>query len=652
MVPYNPIETFLQEAEELLAQIEDSALALRGPEAGLETVNQLFRAFHTIKGSGGMCGFDRVVAFTHRVETALDRVREGSVAVTPKLVDLVLASADQIRRLLAAEQGDDAPPADAGEDLIALLAGLTGSASAGARAASAPAGASHGSGAEETIWRIRFRPDPGLFACGANPALLLRDLAKLGELEVEAHTGGVPPLAELRPEVCYLWWTLRLRGQVSRNAIQDAFLFYEDGSEIAIEAAEEAKRPESPQAPPAPASVAARSPDAPQKALAKETTVRVPASRLDRLVGLVGELVMNESRLAEAAARAGAPELAGPVEEIERLIGELRDNVLGIRMMPIGTIIGRFRRLVHDLSTELGKEVELTTEGEETELDKSVLDQLGEPLVHLFRNSIDHGIEAPEARVAAGKPRRGAIRLAAVHTGSGVVVTVEDDGRGIDREAVRAKAIAKALVAPDADLADKDILNMILLPGFSTARAVTNVSGRGVGMDVVKRQIEGLRGSLSIGGEAGRGTRVSLTLPLTLAIIEGLLIQVERDRFIVPLTAVTENVELHAADRRRNNGRNAIAVRGELISYIDLREAFGFEGGRPEIERIVIVQHEDQRVGLVVDRVVGTHQTVIQSLGRFFRRIELASGSTVMGDGTVALILDVGALVRVADARR
>jgi two-component system, chemotaxis family, sensor kinase CheA len=320
--------------------------------------------------------------------------------------------------------------------------------------------------------------------------------------------------------------------------------------------------------------------------------------------------------------------------------------VLGIRMLPIGTIFGRFIRLVHDLSADLGKEVDLITEGDETELDKSVLDQLAEPLVHLLRNSIDHGIEPAEERAAQGKPRRGTIRLVAAHTGSDVVVRIEDDGRGIDRAAVRAKAAERQLIAADATLSDHELLNLLTLPGFSTARRVTSVSGRGVGLDVVKRQIDALRGSLAISSEPGRGSRFSLTLPLTLAIIEGLLVQLGPDRFIVPMAAILENVELHRDQRLRNNGRNLIAVRGELIPYIDLRQAFGVAGSAPPIEKIVIVRHEDTRVGLVVDRVVGTHQTVIQCLGKFFRKIDVVSGTTIMGDGRVALILDVGAVVR------
>jgi two-component system chemotaxis sensor kinase CheA len=348
----------------------------------------------------------------------------------------------------------------------------------------------------------------------------------------------------------------------------------------------------------------------------------------------------------------GLPEIANPVQEMDRLVAELRDDVLGIRMLPIGSIFGRFRRLVHDLSVELGKEVVLETEGEETELDKSILDQLGDPLVHMIRNSVDHGIESPQKRIEQGKPARGTVRLAALHRGSDVVVSVSDDGGGINRAAVRAKAVSRGMISADAELSDRDLLNLILLPGFSTSQSVTNISGRGVGMDVVKKQIEALRGSLSIVSEEGKGTTMSLSLPLTLAIIEGLIVQVGEDQFIIPMAAITENVELDRAQRARNNRRNVITVRGELVPYIDLRAAFDIEGSRPEIEKVVIVRHDEGRVGLVVDLILGNHQTVLQSLGHFFRNIDVVSGATILGDGRVALIFDIAAVVRYVEKQK
>ena len=666
------LDVFLQEADDLLAQIEEAALALLQPGAPAELINQLFRAFHTIKGSGGMCGLEKVAGFTHHIETLLDKVRGGSVPVSPQLGELVLEARDHLKAIIGAEQGGEPVDSATGEKLIARLEAFSGAAVTDAPAQPAPSAQTESTeGPEEHTWKIDFRPSPDLFACGGNPALLFRDLRALGECEITAHTDDVPPLNEIQPSICYFRWTATLKSFCDSNAIQDVFLFVEDGSEIKIELVENAG-PRNPAADPsletshqALAAPEQRQSETPgdkaqpqpqkstsegvRKALAKESTVRVPAGRLDRLVNLVGELVMNQSRLTQAALQSGAPELANPVQEIERLVAELRDGVLGIRMLPIGMIFGRFRRLAHDLAAELGKDVELVTEGADTELDKSILDQLPDPLVHLLRNCVDHGIEPPEDRIAAGKPGRGTIRLTAAHTGSDVVVSIEDDGRGINRAALRAKAVEKQLIAPDASLSDKELLSLILLPGFSTAREITNVSGRGVGMDAVKRQIDTLRGSIAISSQQGKGTKISLSLPLTLAIIDGLLVQVGSEQFIVHMASVTENIEIDRSERMSKNGRNVTTVRGDLISYIDLRQLFHIESEAPPIEKIVIVQHEEQRVGLVVDRVLGTHQTVLQSLGRFFRKIDVVSGATIMGDGRVALIVDVAAIVRFAE---
>ncbi len=663
----NWVDTFIQEAEDLLAEIDEAALALSEGETG-ETIHRLFRAFHTIKGSSGMCGFNLVADFTHHIETLLDKVRSGAVAATPALAEVVLAGRDQIRVIIASEQHGTPVPIGSNEKIIDMLKAFSGEeappSQSNAEKAADKEAATPEEGQNEKIWQIRFRPFPGLFTCGGNPILLLRELSTLGKCEITAHTDSVPPLEEIDPAVCYLWWSATLQTSAGRDAIRDVFMFVEDGSELEIKLAAASdpateadageKAPSldaAPQSGPATANAKASSDTGSAKPLTKESTVRVPAGRLDCLVNLVGELVMNQSRITQIMIQSGATEMANPVQELERLVAELRDDVLGIRMLPIGTLFGRFRRLVHDLSKELGKDVELITEGAETELDKSILDQLGEPLVHLLRNSMDHGIESTEQRLEKGKPPRGTIRLNAVHAGSNVVISIEDDGRGINRAAVRAKAVERQLISPDANLTDKEMLNLLLLPGFSTAEKVTNISGRGVGMDVVKRQIDLLRGSIVIASEEGKRTRISLTLPLTLAIIEGLLVQIADSRLILPMSAVTENVELPGYERRRKNGRNTISVRGELIPYIDLRGLFQTEGEAPEVEKVVIVDHEEQRIGFVVDRVLGTHQTVLQPLGRFFRDVAVASGATIMGDGGVALILDVSSIVKLADQR-
>lgn len=647
----NPAQTFLLEAEDLLDQIEATALEAQQAPGNAEAINRLFRAFHTIKGSGAMFGFDAVAAFTHHVETALDRVRNGTVPMSGDLMELVLAARDHIALLLhpdagtAEEDGRSAAIVTAFDELI----------DTGKPTASAVATPTTTPPATET-WRILFRPPTNLAANGLDPRSLLAELRELGQCVITARTGDVPPLASLHAEHCHLAWEIVLTTDRGKDAIKDVFIFVEDDSEITLErvATPAPARPDvvEPARPFPPVPAALSTPPASlRRSPVKDASVRVPSVRLDRLVNLVGELVMNQSRLSQIAARAHLADLTVPVEELERLIGEVRDTVLGIRMMPIGTTFTHFKRLVHDLSGELHKEIDLITEGAETELDKTVLDQLGDPLVHLIRNSVDHAIELPEERVRLGKPRRGTIWLKATHTGAHVILTIQDDGRGLDTAAIRAKAIEKKLITPEAVLSPREIFDLILLPGFSTAKAVTSVSGRGVGMDVVKREIDALRGTIQLASEPGRGTTISATLPLTLAIIDGLLVEIGPDQFIVPLSAVQENVELARTDRSRHNGRNAVAIRGELVPYVYLRETFAVAGEEPELEKIVIVRHGADRVGLVVDRVLGSHQTVIQSLGRFYRHIEVLSGATIMGDGRVALILDLAGLIRTADAQ-
>lgn len=397
---------------------------------------------------------------------------------------------------------------------------------------------------------------------------------------------------------------------------------------------------------PAPSEAAPRQ-DRPKPAHSAQS-LRVEAAKLDNLVNLVGELVIAQARLTQIASELAHGGLAEVSEEVERLAGELRDNTLSIRMLPIGTTFSRFRRLVRDLSSELGKQIELMAEGGETELDKTVIEQLGDPLVHLLRNSIDHGIETPGERAAAGKPPRGAIRLSAKQAGGSVLIRIEDDGRGLNAERIRAKATQRGLIAPECRLTDQEAYQLIFSPGFSTADKVTSVSGRGVGMDVVKRAIDTLRGVIEIDSLPGRGTAITISLPLTLAIIEGLLVRSAGEFYIIPLGIVEECVELSAKGGLPGHGgcRNrTLNVRGEIIPYIRLRETFHLGGEPPRLEQVVVTCHDGGRTGLAVDEVVGQQQTVIKGLGRLLGRVEGFSGATINGDGSMALILDVAQLV-------
>ena len=378
-----------------------------------------------------------------------------------------------------------------------------------------------------------------------------------------------------------------------------------------------------------------------KQAVESTASVRVPSEKLDSLVDLVGELVTVQARLNQTAAVENNAELHKIAEEVERLVWELRDNTMSIRMLTIGTTFSKYKRLVRDLSKELGKDIDLITKGEDTELDKTVIEKLGDPLVHLVRNSVDHGIESPEDRKKAGKPAKGKVTLSAEHSGDSVLIQIKDDGKGLDRDVLIKKALEKGLVPENAELTDKEAFELIFAAGFSTAEAVSNVSGRGVGMDVVKRNIESLRGSIDIDSIKGEGTTITLKLPLTLAIIDGLLVQIGSQFFIIPLSIVNECIEFSEKVHRTESGRRILKVRDDLVPYVKMRDIFGIKDELPEIQQIVIIELEGRRIGFVVDSVIGDHQTVIKSLGKSFKDVECISGASVLGDGSVALIIDV-----------
>ena len=633
MPPPSYLTTFVHEVGDLLERIEAAVLALETTPGDRELIDLLFRAFHTLKGSAGVVGIASIQDFTHHVETAMDRVRSGAVALTPPLVSTVLAAKDHVAALLATALGAPTHDPALGTALVAQLEALTAGAGASSGAPGAPPEL-------RVDYLVTFTLSDDLdqlvaleLAPGAPPDNLIEQLRDLGACTVIARPDGAGSATV---------WQFVVTTERGEDAIHDVFIFIIGAGELRIERGL-SEFTEGPGAPPPTVTPPARR----QAASKTESTVRVSSERLDHLVKLIGELVITQSRLQEACSRHAGPELTGPVESFERLIADLRDGVLSLRMVPIGTLFTRFHRLIRDLSGQLDKQVELVTAGDDTELDKTVIDQLGDAVVHVLRNSMDHGIESPDAREAAGKPRSGTLRLTAAHESTHVVITIADDGRGIDLAAVRRKAEAQGLIAPGEVLSEQDTIALVVRPGFSTAASVTQLSGRGVGMDVVKRTVEALRGSLTIASRAGHGTEIRLTLPLTLAIIDGLLVEIDRDRFVVPMAAVTENLELTGADRRAHNGRNVVALRGELVPYIRLREVFEITRADPDLERVVIVSVDGQRVGLVVDRVLGSHQTVIQPLGQFYRGVDLFSGTTIMGDGRVAMILDLAGTVRV-----
>lgn len=650
----DPIEIFRQEAQELFEEIEQGLLDLAHRPGDRDLVDAVFRGLHTLKGSGAMFGFDALAAFTHHCETAFDRVRKGEVAATSELVGAVLACQDHMRALAEGRPASEA----AGEALLAELHRVVAQAGGAlAEASAAPvAETAAPSNSDLKTWRVTFSLPTDALVNGTRPLPLLDELRELGECTVVAVTDNIPDFDALVPTECHLAWEVTLVTPHGREAIEDVFIFVIDDMTLDIQEVASVAEVEAPVEAAAPVSAAASAAmpqiaapvEAANEGRAPKTggdTVRVPAERLDEMMDRVGELVIAQSRLKQLAASSSDIALRAVAEEIERLASEMRDTMMVVRMVPIAQLFGRFRRLIHDLARDTGKTIELSTEGEATELDKTVIERLADPLIHLIRNSADHGLETPEQRLAAGKAATGHIVLAARQSGAEVVITITDDGRGVDRARVRAKAEENGLIQPGQVLSDNELLQLIFAPGFSTAAAITNLSGRGVGMDVVKKTIEGLRGSIEISSTPGHGSVVSLRIPLTLAIIDGLLVRVGASRYVIPLASVEECVELSVEQDVRSAGRSLITLRDQLVPFMRLRQMFKTGLAPDPHQKIVVVSTGQDRVGLVVDQILGDHQTVIKPLSPFHADVGAFSGATILGDGGVALILDIGALV-------
>jgi two-component system chemotaxis sensor kinase CheA len=674
---------FKEEAYENLGLLESALLELEDDPNDSELIGSVFRYMHTIKGSGAMFGFDDIASFTHDVETAFDLVRSGQIAVTRELIDLTLRARDQIRSMLDnSETGEITDRAEA-DEITASFKKMLPEPPRIEAAPAAPGNVSHPVSAADKAYFIRFKPYPELFLSGTNPVRLFRELSDLGVVTITSLTSDIPLLEEINPELCLTSWDILLVSGCGLDAVKDVFMFVEDGSELTVKIIDD-NRDGKPQ--PDLGEILIERGDITPEALDKfvsekkkigeelaeaslvpvnviesalveqhqlkqlrkerssseqQSSIRVQAERLDHLVNLVGEQVTVQARLGQLAQSLKMPELTSIAEEVARLTADLRDSTLNIRMLPIGATFSKFKRLVRDLSAELGKEIEMTTAGEETELDKTVIEKLNDPLVHMIRNCCDHAIGTPDVRAANGKPRQGTIHLAAVHSGDSVYISITDDGAGLDREAILAKAVEKGLVPAHQELSEKEIFALIFAPGFSTAKTVTSVSGRGVGMDVVKRSIEDLRGSIDIQSECGKGTTINVRIPLTLAIIESLLVKIGSDHYMFPLSLVDECMFLTKAHKERAHGRQMVDVRDKIIPYIHLREMFEVNGAPPTIEQLVITSVDGNRIGFVVDNILGQHQTVIKSLGSAYKNIEGVSGATILGDGSVALILDV-----------
>ncbi|HEY8977466.1 MAG TPA: chemotaxis protein CheA [Burkholderiaceae bacterium] len=695
------LQTFIVEARELLDDMEAALLRVAGEADPRESINAIFRTAHTIKGSSGLFGLDAIVAFTHVAESVLDRVRDGAVMLDEALVALLLACGDYIGRMVdAVERAEPQLDPRAEPEGAALLARLQVHLEAREAPAAVVAAAPAAAGGAPARWHLSLRFGPDVLRNGMDPLSFIRYLATLGQIEhLVTIPDAVPALDALDPEGCCLGFEIAFLTTADKAAIENVFEFVIDdcalrivppGSQVARYIELVQSLPEGPsrlgeilvrcgsvtaheleaalrlQARSAPsrkigAILAEQGTVAPQvveaalvrQKQAKDTrggesqSVRVDADKLDRLINLVGELIIATAGANLVAKRTRNLELMERNSTLADLVEEVRDSALQLRMVKIGATFNRFRRVVHDVARELGKDIELAVSGEDTELDKTVVEKIGDPLMHLVRNAMDHGIDSPERRAERGKPATGTVSLNAFHDSGSIVIQVGDDGGGLDRERILAKGIERGLVEPGRAMSDAEVYALIFEPGFSTAEQITNLSGRGVGMDVVRRNIEALRGNVAIASEPGRGTTVTVRLPLTLAIINGFQVGVGKSVFVVPMDMVDECIEFST-----ETGQDYTDLRGQVLPFIRLRELFDVPG-RPAVrQNIVVVKHAGQKFGLVVDALMGEAQAVIKPLSRMFVQVRGISGSSILGSGDVALILDVPVLMQQAQLSR
>jgi len=685
-------DAFFDESFEALDSMETALLKLNVGAPEPELIGTIFRVAHSIKGGSATFGFSEVASFTHTCETLLDELRANRMQVTRHVTDLLLKSVDVMREMLRAVQNkekmDPQRVADLQFDLeVAIMQKSPAPAAAPAPAVAAPVAAAVAPSAAHR-WRINFRPYPQLFVHGNDPLRMIRELADLGDLSVTVDASNLPPLEHLDPESCFFSWSLLVVTDATRAVIEQVFDWAEGDCELKISEESASEAPAAVAVAPAPApavvaekaqSVAEEAPKAAeatmrpqltavpsseqgeaapkQQGLGEGGSIRVSTEKIDELMNTVGELVITQSMLSQLGMKVSGPaaeQLRSGLVQLERNMRELQESVMRVRMLPISFVFSRFPRMVRDLSQRLGKHVDLKMTGEQTELDKTVLEKIGDPLVHLVRNSVDHGIEMPDARSAAGKSPTGTVYLQAYHKGGNITVEVGDDGGGLNKDRIIAKARSRGLIGPNESLSDAAIYELIFLAGFSTAEQTTDISGRGVGMDVVRRNIKELGGTIEVRSELGKGSRFVITLPLTLAIVDGQSVSVGTETYIVPLITIIESLQLKQGMVNRVAGQGEVFwFRDAYLPVVRLHEVFGVQPRTTNLHEglIMVVEGEGRRVGMFVDDLLGQQQVVIKSLETNFRRVEGVSGATILGDGAVALILDVPGLVRVATQR-
>ncbi len=657
---------FISESLEQIESIEHLLLELEDSPGDSGLLNALFRCAHTVKGSAGIFGLDALVGFTHHVETLLDQLREGKLGFTLALNNLLLRCNDQLRQLVIQARDVSAEPAQAAQTRAELVAQLeaAGSSIQGrpqTSVSTVAAGAGPAKHAGPLLrWGVEVDFGVDTFRNGMDPIALLDYLRGMGTIEqIRCNSERVPTLGMLNGEDCHLSFSLVLQTAAPRSAIESAFSFVIDDCQLRIEPLDSAPSDVGLEFEPETAvgdgSVTAATPRTGDGTSVNASSgedrriIRVQADRLDTVINLLGELIVAGAGAVQQARQTRQTALIEANEEMGRLIEEIRNSTLQLRMVPIGETFARFRRIVRDTASELGKDVQLDIQGGDTELDKSIVERISDPLMHLVRNALDHGLESPAERLAAGKRSQGSLVLEACHESGNIVLRISDDGRGIQRDKVLQRARERGLVEQDIVPADADIDALIFEPGFSTADKVTNLSGRGVGMDVVRSNIEALRGTVALDSRPGEGSCIEIRLPLTLAIIDGFLVSVGNSKFIFPLEAVVEVVENRAAVGPYDpHGRGCIELRGQVLPVVSLRELYAQDSPPPPRASVVVVRSGWRRYGVVVDQLMGQHQTVIKPLGRMFQSLRGMAGSTILGSGEVALIFDVGALGELA----
>jgi two-component system chemotaxis sensor kinase CheA len=704
-------QIFFQECEEGLGTLETAFADLKRGRHDDETINTVFRAVHSIKGGAGAFGHERLQHFSHHYETLLDLIRNGSLALSEPLIDLIVAAFDTLSDHVAAARGEASVPADqAMLDRLAAAAegeipgGATEAEVAADPAPTSPAAAAAlddfdalfamledpapmQAAAEEVEeeagpaeWIVTIHPGPRAFDHGAEPMLTLRELVRMGGRTLGVDLSPLPPLDTLDAERAYIGFTMAVPGTVEEDDIRAVFDFADPQCRLTIvrdreivvetpppaepipvepvatpvaivETAATAPVAPAPAPSPAPAPVATapvtEAASGPRVAAAAAQTIRVDLDKLDRLVNLVGELVITQAMLAQRLSENDMGSIS-ELSDLDHLTRELQDSTMAIRAQPMKTVFSRVPRIIRELEVETGKRVRLEVEGEMTEVDKTVVERIGEPLTHLIRNAVDHGLETPADRKAVGKDGEGVVTLSAAHQSGRIVITVADDGRGIDRARVKAKAIERGIIAPDAQLSEEEIDNLIFAPGFSTAAVVSNISGRGVGMDVVRKNIQALGGRIGIQSELGKGSSFSLSLPLTLAVLDGMIVTVGDQTFVIPLTHIVESLRPGIDEVHVVGGQSPLLdVRGTYVPVHRVGEQLGVNGAkaRPEDAVLIVVESDQGQAVLMVDSIQDQRQVVVKSLEANYRAIHGLAGATILGDGRVALILDVDALI-------